>query len=127
MFVFKICAIAILVTIISLILKQNRPDISMLVTVAGGIILLIMIVRQMTSVFGWFDILATKTKLNSNIVSVLLKIVGIGYVAEFAATACEDAGNKSMAEKVALGAKIAILAMSIPILSNVIDTIVSVL
>ena len=126
MFVVKISAIAILVTIVSLVIKQHRPDISMLVTLAGGTIILILAIRQMSSIFAWFDMLVTKTKINSKMVSVLLKIIGIGYVAEFAATACEDAGNKSMAEKIALCAKLAILVLSLPILSSVIDTIVSV-
>ena len=127
MLVFKISALAILITIISLVLKQSRPDISMLVTVAGGIAILIMIVRELSSVFAWIDVLASKTKLNKNIISILLKIIGIGYVAEFCCSACEDAGNKSMAEKVALGAKIVILAMSLPVLSSVVDAIVGVL
>ena len=127
MLVFKISAFAILITIISIVLKQWKPDISMLVTVAGGIAILIMIVRELSGVFAWVDVLASKTKLNKNIISTLLKIIGIGYIAEFTCSACEDAGNKSMSEKVALGAKIIILAMSLPVLSSVVEAIVSVL
>ena len=48
-------------------------------------------------------------------------------MAEFAASVCEDAGNKSMAGKVVLGAKLIILVLSLPVLSMLVDTIVSVL
>lgn len=127
MIVLKISAIAVLVTIVSLVLKQYRPDLAMLVSVAGGIIVLLYVSKQLASILGWFDVVSSKTNISSNILSLLLKIVGIGYVAEFAASACEDAGNKSMAEKICLGAKIAIFSISIPILTSVVDSIVSVL
>ena len=127
MLIFKVATIAIVVTVLSLVIRQSRPDISVLVTVAGAIVILLLLLKQFSSIFSWFDELANKTNISSSILAVILKIVGIGYIAEFVATACEDAGNKSMAEKVVLSAKIIILSLSLPILSSVIDTIVSVL
>ena len=127
MLVFKIGALAIVITIVALLLKQSRPDIAILLTVAGGIVILLMVLKEISAIFGWFNTLATKTNIDSNIITILIKILGIGYIAEFAASACEDAGNRSMADKVILAAKIVILVLSLPILNSVINTIVSVL
>ena len=127
MLVFKIGALAVVITIIALLLKQSRPDIAMLLTIAGGIVIILMVLKEIAAIFGWFNTLAAKTNIDSNIIKILIKILGIGYIAEFAASACEDAGNKSMAEKVVLAAKIVILVLSLPILNSVVETIVGVL
>lgn len=127
MLIFKIITIAIIVTISSLVLKQSRPDIAMLISVAGGILILLMLFNQFSSIFKWINNLATKTGIDNSVFSPIFKIIGIGYLAEFSASVCEDAGNKSMANKVILSAKIIILVLSLPILNSLIDTIVSVL
>lgn len=127
MLIFKIITIAIIVTISSLVLKQSRPDIAMLISVAGGILILLMLFNQFSSIFKWINNLAAKTGIDNSVFSPIFKIIGIGYLAEFSASVCEDAGNKSMANKVILSAKIIILVLSLPILNSLIDTIVSVL
>lgn len=127
MLIFRIIAIALVVTIATLVIKQFRPDLAIIVSIAGGILVLLLLVGQLTSVFSWVDNLAVKTGINSKIFSPIFKIIGIGYLAEFAASVCEDAGNKSMAAKVVLAAKIIILVLSLPVLNQLVDTIVSVL
>lgn len=127
MLIFKIIAIALVVTVATLVVRQARPDLAMLISIAGGVVVLLLLVGQFSSVFSWVDKLAEKTGIDKDIFSPIFKIIGIGYLAEFAASVCEDAGNKSMAGKVVLGAKLIILVLSLPVLSMLVDTIVSVL
>ena len=127
MLIFKIIAIALVVTVATLVVRQARPDLAMLISIAGGVVILLLLVGQFSSVFSWVDKLAEKTGIDKDIFSPIFKIIGIGYLAEFAASVCEDAGNKSMAGKVVLGAKLIILVLSLPVLSMLVDTIVSVL
>lgn len=68
--------------------------------------------------------IATNANVNLIYVETILKIIGIAYIAEFAAQITKDAGQGAMASKIELGGKILILAMAIPILTVMIETII---
>ena len=53
----------------------------------------------------------------------LLKMLGIAYVAEFASSICKDAGHQSISGMIELFAKLSIVALSIPGLMFLIETL----
>ncbi len=68
--------------------------------------------------------IAINAKVNLIYVETILKIIGIAYIAEFAAQITKDAGQGAIAAKIELSGKILILAMAIPILTVMIETII---
>jgi stage III sporulation protein AD len=68
--------------------------------------------------------IAINAKVNIVYVETILKIIGIAYIAEFAAQITKDAGQGAIAAKIEMGGKILILAMAIPILTVLIETII---
>lgn len=69
--------------------------------------------------------LATNANINTIYVETILKIIGIAYIAEFTSHITKDAGLGSIAAKVELAGKILILALAIPILTVLIETILT--
>ena len=61
--------------------------------------------------------------LNSTFLSVLLKAVGIGLIAEIAALICADAGNAALGKTIHIMAVGAILWTALPLLSGLVDLI----
>lgn len=70
------------------------------------------------------EVIAVNAKVNIIYVETILKIIGIAYIAEFAAQITKDAGQGAIASKIELAGKVLILAMAIPILSVLIETII---
>ncbi|EIJ78823.1 stage III sporulation protein AD [Bacillus methanolicus PB1] len=68
--------------------------------------------------------IAVNANVNLIYVETILKIIGIAYIAEFAAQISKDAGQGAIASKIELAGKILILAMAIPILTVLIETII---
>ncbi len=68
--------------------------------------------------------IAVNANINIVYVETILKIIGIAYIAEFAAQITKDAGQGAIASKIELAGKILILAMAIPILTVLIETII---
>lgn len=68
--------------------------------------------------------IAINAKVNIIYVETILKVIGIAYIAEFAAQITKDAGQGAIASKIELAGKILILAMAIPILTVLIETII---
>ena len=54
---------------------------------------------------------------------LIMKIIGIAYICEFAAQICKDASQGAAALKLELAGKVAILLLSMPVLSSVIQTV----
>lgn len=125
--IIKILAIALITCIATIIVKQVKPDFANLVTLAGGIVVLLMLVDYINQVFDVLKLLVDKTNLSPGLFSIVLKIIGIGYLTEFTANICNDSGSSSLANKVLFAGKIVILVMSLPILINIIEIIMGIL
>ena len=125
--IVKIIGIAFVTTFAVVILRQTKPEIAAVVSVAGGIVVLLMFVDSLSTVLGGFTAIVNRTGIKSEIFSVLLKIIGIGFLTDFAAGICADAGNNSMAQKVTFAGKIIILVLALPIIDNLIQIIIGIL
>ena len=83
--------------------------------------------QYVTGVFSSLDELVVRTGLNSNLINLILKIVGVGYLIEFGANICHDSGNGGLGDKITLAGKIVILVMAMPIVQSILDIIVELL
>ena len=86
-----------------------------------------MVMDQLTEIISLLQSLASKASINSTFLSLLLKITGIAFLAEFAVSVCKDAGEGAIASKIEIGSKIIIIAMSIPIISSLLEIILKIL
>jgi stage III sporulation protein AD len=125
--IFRIIGVGLVTTITALIVKQVKPEIAVVIGMAGGIIMILMLVDSLTSIIATFSSILNKSGLASGLFSTVLKIVGIGYITEFSANLCADSGSSSIADKILLGGKIIILMISLPIITNIIDIIAGIL
>ena len=125
--IVKIIGVAILTTFAVLVLKPTKPEIAAVVSIAGGLIVLLMFVSCLGGVISSMTSIVQRTGIKSDVFSALLKIIGIGYLTEFASGICKDAGNESMAQKVILAGKVIILVLALPIINNLIDIVVGIL
>ena len=125
--IIKILIVGVVTSIATIVLKQFKPELSILVSLAGGIIILIGIIYYLGNIVNSFMQIVNKTNVNFALFSSVLKIVGVGYITEFGANVCYDTGNSSIADKVLLAGKIIILCLALPIVSSMISTIVGII
>lgn len=71
------------------------------------------------------DKIAATANINTMYVETILKIIGISYIAEFGSQITKDAGQGAVAAKIEMAGKILILVMAIPILTVIIETVIS--
>lgn len=89
-----------------------------------GCSIFLFLVDQIYAIIQMLQKIAVNANVNLIYVETILKIIGIAYIAEFAAQITKDAGQGAIASKIELGGKILILAMAIPILTVMIETII---
>ena len=125
--IVRVIGIALLTTFAVLILKQNRPELAAIVSLSGGLIILLMFTQGLAGVITSLTQIVDRTGISSDIFTMLLRIIGIGYLTEFASGICDDAGNSNMAQKVTLAGKVLILIIAIPIINNLIEVVLGVI
>ncbi|MCL2555798.1 MAG: stage III sporulation protein AD [Firmicutes bacterium] len=121
--IFQIASVGIITAFCVLILKDTKSEISMLVGIAGGIIILLMLIGYLTNIFVVIRDLAERASIPSNILTLIIRIVGVGYIAEFSAGIIEETGSKSLADKITLGGRIMIVVLSLPIILSLFNVI----
>ena len=114
----KICAIGIAALIIISIVKTYKPEFTVEVTLCAGMILLYFIIDSLKYGFGFIANIYEDLSYGKEYFPIILKVLGIAYITEFAAAICQDAGEKSIASKVELAGKIAIFFAAIPVFTS---------
>jgi len=127
MIIIQISAIAIVTAICVAVLRDAKSETAYLVGIAGGLIILIMVLDLALGIFSAIDSIVMRSGLDGTVARAVIQIVGVGYITEFAAGICEDAGSKSLADKLILGGKIVIMVIAMPIVLTLFDTIASLL
>lgn len=125
--VIKIIGIGLLALIIIVILKQYKPEFAIYVSMIAGVLILVLAIQKLTGIINLLQSLANKTYINQSFLSILLKITGIAFITEFAVSICSDAGEKAIASKIEIGSKVIIIAMSIPIITSLLELVIEIL
>ncbi|MGI6426648.1 MAG: stage III sporulation protein AD [Natronincolaceae bacterium] len=123
--IFQIVAIGLIAAILSVLIKNEKPEIGMYISLVAGVIIFLFIITRLQSVIGILSQLANKINIDSIYLSIILKIVGIAYIAEFGAQVCKDAGEGVMASKIEFAGKVLIMVMAVPILVSLTDLIIN--
>lgn len=121
--ILPIVAIGLIAAFIIVIIKQQRPEFAMYLSVAVGILIFGLMLDKIVAIFTVLRQLADQAKINMVYMGTVLKIVGIAYIAEFGAQICRDAGESAVASKIEFAAKILVMILAIPILVAILDTI----
>lgn len=125
--IFQLVGIAFVTAVAALILKGTKPELAFAVTVAGSIILLLFVFEVFRGTLTIFSTIAQKTGIESSLVKVILKMVGIGYLVEFSSDILNDFGQNSLSDKLVFCGKIVVLVLAVPIIESVLDLIIRLL
>lgn len=110
-----------------LLLKQVKPELAVIVGLVGTILIFMMVVSGLTQIINSINGIVNQTGMATQLFASILKIVGIGYLCEIAASICQEAGAKTVADMVILGGKIIIMVLAIPIIQALVDVVLGVL
>lgn len=125
--IIQVVGLGLLATILILVLKQQMPLFAFLLAVFTGIVIFLFLLGKISEVIAMLENLAQKSGVNPVFLKTILKIIGIAYIAEFGAQTVRDAGQEAIASKIELSGKILIMAMAIPIITVIIETVVNLL
>ncbi len=125
--IIQIVAIGLVATILTLTLKKQVPQFSLIISIAASVLIFFMVLPKLVLVIELLTKLVNEVETNMSYIFTVIKIVGIAYIAEFGSQLCLDAGESAIASKIEIGGKILIMVMSAPILLSLVELIINIL
>ncbi len=124
--ILQIAGLGVAAALLAMVIRGSRPELASLLAMAAGALVFFLAISRLQAVVAVMNQLVQKAGLAEDYLKVLLKVVGIAYVSEFAAQTCRDAGEDSLAAKVEMGGKVLVLAMASPIIVALVDLVLEV-
>ncbi len=122
---FKILIIALITLFLSLTLKQKSTDFSLLVSVAGGIIIFIMCFDYVTEILSFYTSLGDRVGIDNDVLKIALKIISIGILTEFISELANDFGNGVISSKVIFSGRVVICLIMLPVVRDLVSLLFS--
>ena len=124
---FQAAAAVLVASVLALTLSKQDKEQATLLTIGVCCMVVIGAVSFLKPVLDLLAELETLGNLNSEMVRILLKVVGIGLVSEIASMICSDAGNGSMGKALQMLSSAVILWISIPVFQTLLELIQEIL
>ena len=123
----QIIGIGISGAIAAILLKEYKPVYSVCIGIITSCIIFLLLLAEIQYVFDVIGAISLRLSLNSDYIRIIIRIIGIAYLARFGTEICRDAGQNAIAQKIELAGKIMIVVASVPILTAVLNLLIGIL
>jgi len=122
--IVKVAIIGIMAVMLALQFKGvNKAVFSSYISLAAGIIIFGFAVSKLEVIIDGISTLSSYISINKDYIGVLIKVIGISYICEFASNLCKESGYLAIASQIEMVGKLSILVMSMPILMSLLETV----
>lgn len=125
--IFKVIGIGLIGGFLSIAVKQYRREFSVLIGAATSIAVLWGIADMLREVIDAFWSLTEQSGIEAKYFVIVIKVVGVAYITQFAAEILRDGGENASALKVELAGKVFILGLTLPILTSFLEVCINAL
>lgn len=88
----KVAMIGLCGVLLAIFLKQQKNEYALYITMGAAVCILILAVNRLGIVMQSVERIRSVVHIDSAYVKILVKMIGITYIAEFASGLCKDAG-----------------------------------
>lgn len=121
--IIKIAMIGLAGVLLAMQVREGRREYEIYITMASGLCIFFFLLTKLEVVIEALGRIQGYIRMDSKYVALLLKMIGITYVAEFSSNLCRDAGYQAVAGQIEMFAKLSILVLSMPVLLALLETI----
>ena len=119
----QIALFGVVGTLLALQFKSGKSEYGIYVSLAVSLFLFLCMLSRLVIFVQTVKKIADYIKLDAGQMSILLKMAGVTYVAEFASGICKDAGYQNIAVQIEIFTKLTILAIGMPVLLALLELI----
>ena len=121
--ILKIAVLGIAGMLLGILLKDQKKEYELFVTLGVSLCIFYFIMSKLELVLSVINRMQEYVRLDAGYIAILIKMIGITYVAEFSSNLCKDAGYQAVAGQIEMFVKLSILVISMPVLLVLLETI----
>ena len=121
--VMQIGIIGVIGAVLAVQFKGGKTEYGIFMSVAVSIFLFACIVDRLEIFVSTVEQISSYIDMDAGYLSVMLKMIGVTYIAEFSSGICRDAGYQTIAVQIEIFSKLTILALGMPVLLALLETI----
>lgn len=121
--VIKIAVVGVAAVLMAMQLKEIKPQFGTYVVFGAGILIFFYAFEKLAQIIKAVEELSEYVTIEERYLQILLKMLGISYVSEFAASLCRDGGYSSAAGQIELFGRLSILLVSMPVILSLLNTL----
>ncbi len=118
--IFRIVGIAAAAAVLALTVKSYRPELGIQTAAAGGALILLLCISQLTEISSVLKTSLFELGLDEDAVLPVIKVAGIAFVSQIGADICRDAGETALASKTELCGRILMVSAALPTLTKLV-------
>lgn len=118
----RIAIIGICAVLIAIQFKNGKTEYGIYISLAACIIIFGLGLNYLETIINTINQIQGYIQVNQSYIAILIKIIGITYIAEFSSNLCKDAGHAAISNQIELVGKLTILSISMPILMALLQT-----
>ena len=119
--------LGIAAALMAVMLKQGKNEYCVYMIVAVTVCLSFFIISGMRTILEAIEKIKTYIHFDEAYLNTLIKIVGISYLTQFSTDLCKDCGYQALSNQLQIFGKISVLAVSMPVILSLLETINQVL
>ena len=116
-----------LTLVVYLVLQEYKSNVAIFVVTAFGVLVLVQSAGRLQQMVDALMAVCQEAGVHTAYFTVILKMIGIAWLTEFLCQTCRDAGSGALAVKLEFAAKLAILLLFFPVLTELLRTLIAVL
>lgn len=121
--IFAIVGVGVAAAALAIVLRQTRPEYAMLVSLAAGVFIIYKVIGDLAPIATEINAIISTSGVPSGYASILFKALGICLLTQIACDTCKDAGEGAIASKIEIAGRIAVLAVSLPLFTQVLSIV----
>jgi stage III sporulation protein AD len=121
--IVKIAMLGIAGTMLAIQMKSGKKEFELFISMGACILIFFFIVTKLDVVLDAVMRMQEYVQVDTKYIGILLKMIGITYVAEFSSNLCKDAGYNAISSQIEMFGKLSVLVISMPVLLALMDTI----
>ena len=121
--IIQVGLLGITAVFLALFIKNYKSEYSILISIVACICIFIFLIGKLEFVLSYINSVVELIPVDGRYLAMILKMIGITYVAEFATDIWRESGYQEIAGQIEIFAQLSILLISMPVLMGFIETL----
>ena len=125
--IYKAAVIGIASVLLGMVFKGHREEYAVYLSLTAGVLILYFAVNKISAVAETVRLLQDELQIDDSYIRILMKMLLVTYVGQFAAAICRDCNNTVVAGQIELFSRLTLAALGMPVFAALLELITDVL